>query len=475
MKKRKNGFVMLFAIILSSIVLSITLGVLNIALKEINFSSSARETNVASLAADLGIECALFNDKTPSKFPIPFSAAPISSCAGQTPTPTGSGTATTASYNFKLNNLISVGKGCVNVTILQDNTTPPMITTITSKGYNVGDASCASSNPNRVEREYQALISSSGVPAPPPPPPPPSTYDLTVTKEGTGSGTVTSDVGGINCGATCTANYSDGTVVTLSASASGGSTFASWSGEGCSGTGTCIVTMSASRNVTATFNLQSSFPVIAGTNSGFRSTNTVTHPINLPASVVSGDLLIVLIEVDGNPTISGWPANWNQMFIDSCSATDKFEGRYKIAIGGETSFNLTTSANEQSAHQSFKITGYTGNPEAVAFKNTTNCPSAGSNTTPDPANLDPSTWGLAKTLWIAAVGRGSGLVATNPYPGGYPASYTDPMTTQTSTAGVGGTVDTARRNLEVSSENPGNFTVSSGQYWVAATIAIQGI
>ena len=82
---------------------------------------------------------------------------------------------------------------------------------------------------------------------------------LTVTKTGTGSGTVTSNPAGINCGSDCLEDYGSGTVITLTASAASGSTFASWSGEGCSGTGTCTVSMTQARNVTATFN--SSLPV----------------------------------------------------------------------------------------------------------------------------------------------------------------------------------------------------------------------
>lgn len=80
-----------------------------------------------------------------------------------------------------------------------------------------------------------------------------STYALTVSKGGAGSGTVTSSPAGINCGSTCSANYSPGTSVSLTASAASGSTFAGWSGA-CSGTGSCTVSMSQSRSVTATFN-----------------------------------------------------------------------------------------------------------------------------------------------------------------------------------------------------------------------------
>ena len=80
-----------------------------------------------------------------------------------------------------------------------------------------------------------------------------TTFALSVTKAGTGAGTVTSSPAGINCGTTCSANYASGTSVTLTAAAASGSTFAGWSGA-CTGTGACTVSMTAARAVTATFN-----------------------------------------------------------------------------------------------------------------------------------------------------------------------------------------------------------------------------
>jgi hypothetical protein len=76
---------------------------------------------------------------------------------------------------------------------------------------------------------------------------------LTVVKAGNGTGTVTSDVGPINCGAKCGATYGNGTVVTLVAAAGAGQSFNGWSGGSCSGTGTCIVTVTTATTVTATF------------------------------------------------------------------------------------------------------------------------------------------------------------------------------------------------------------------------------
>jgi len=80
-----------------------------------------------------------------------------------------------------------------------------------------------------------------------------STFTLSVAKAGTGSGTVASSPAGINCGSTCSAGFSSGTSVTLTATPAGGSTFGGWSGS-CSGTGACTVSMTAARSVTATFN-----------------------------------------------------------------------------------------------------------------------------------------------------------------------------------------------------------------------------
>jgi hypothetical protein len=82
-----------------------------------------------------------------------------------------------------------------------------------------------------------------------------SVFSLSVTKAGTGSGTVTSVPVAIDCGTTCSVLFDEGTEVTLSATASAGSTFTGWSGAGCSGTGTCQVTMNEAKSVTATFTL----------------------------------------------------------------------------------------------------------------------------------------------------------------------------------------------------------------------------
>lgn len=70
-----------------------------------------------------------------------------------------------------------------------------------------------------------------------------------------GSGTVTTSSGAINCPGDCGESYTLGSMVTLKAVAATAYIFSGWSGGGCSGTGDCSVTLSAPRAVQATFSV----------------------------------------------------------------------------------------------------------------------------------------------------------------------------------------------------------------------------
>ena len=82
------------------------------------------------------------------------------------------------------------------------------------------------------------------------------TYDLTLSKAGTGTGTVTSSPTGIACGNDCTETYVQGTSVTLTAAPGPGSYFVGWSGPYTSPSTPYYVTMTEAKNVTATFALR---------------------------------------------------------------------------------------------------------------------------------------------------------------------------------------------------------------------------
>ena len=81
----------------------------------------------------------------------------------------------------------------------------------------------------------------------------PGNQTLTVSKSGTGSGTVTSNPAGIDCGSTCSHDFANNTIVTLTAAPISPSNFGGWSGA-CSGMGACTLTMDSAQSVTANFN-----------------------------------------------------------------------------------------------------------------------------------------------------------------------------------------------------------------------------
>jgi hypothetical protein len=75
---------------------------------------------------------------------------------------------------------------------------------------------------------------------------------ITLTVSKTGAGTVTSDIGGLNCGNNCAVGFLSGSTVTLTPTPQAGQTFLGFGGA-CSGTGPCTLTITAPVTVTAAF------------------------------------------------------------------------------------------------------------------------------------------------------------------------------------------------------------------------------
>src|SRR5205823_4903352 len=94
-------------------------------------------------------------------------------------------------------------------------------------------------------------------------------------------GTVTSTPAGITCGTSCAGSYASGTAVTLTAAPAAGSVFTGWSG-GCTGTGSCMVTLTSATTVTATVDLQSFTLAISKAGAG---SGTVT---SMPTGITCG-------------------------------------------------------------------------------------------------------------------------------------------------------------------------------------------
>jgi hypothetical protein len=139
---------------------------------------------------------------------------------------------------------------------------------------------------------------------------------LSVSKSGSGLGTVVSNPSGLRCGATCSSEFNYGTSVTLTQTPATGSYFTGWSG-GCSGTGPCMVSMTQARSVTASFSLLT--VTLTVSKSGFGSGNVSSNPPGINCgptcqrNFLYGKTVTLTATPDTGSVFSGWS--------EACSGT----------------------------------------------------------------------------------------------------------------------------------------------------------
>jgi hypothetical protein len=220
-------------------------------------------------------------------------------------------------------------------------------------------------------------------------------YMLTVSRQGTGSGAVTSTPAGIQCGSSCSTNYSAGTQVTLTAQPASGNIFTGWGGA-CSGTSSCTVSMNSARSVTANFMAAvASTRLVTLTKSGSGAGVVTSSPsglicasgcTNASTNFTSASVITLTALPYSGSTFAGWGG--------ACSGT----GSCTIAAG--------TSSTSVTA--SFNTTNSTARPFTLN--------KAGSGTgsvtiTPPGVTCDPSctrSWPvIAKTAVVTLVAQAS--------------------------------------------------------------------
>jgi hypothetical protein len=192
-------------------------------------------------------------------------------------------------------------------------------------------------------------------------------YALTVVKQGTGDGTVTSSPSGINCGSICSYQFIYGTSVTLTATPNSISSFNSWSGDVTSTNPTVPITMNSNKTVYAIFTIYEA-GYFAGGWSGstqsfidkllFSNESRTTLSVTLSQSVSSQSAC--------NSTSAGYFAGGgngnNQSFID------------KLLFNNESRSTLTATLSQTVSSQSAcnsSLSGYfaggTNNSDTIHF------------------------------------------------------------------------------------------------------------
>ena len=191
-------------------------------------------------------------------------------------------------------------------------------------------------------------------------------HALTVSKSGSGSGTVTSSPAGISCGAACSASFDHGTLVKLTGAPTAGSKGAIWSGcDQVNGSNECEVTMGAAKAVSATFDLEIHQLSVEKSGAG---TGTVTSS---PAGISCGATCSAsfdhgtLVKLTGAPGPNSNPVVWetcpgtvnasNQCVVtmsQARAATARFDleqHTLTVTKGGSGSGTVTSSRPESNA------------------------------------------------------------------------------------------------------------------------------
>lgn len=172
-QQRNKGYTLLFAVLVSSVVLAVGISILSISKKEFLLSSSARESTSAIYVSESALECAIYNfDKYNDEF---SSTTPLTSlrCMGQDVPVTFEPDADPDLeddylFTFDVRMASQNTKACAVVSINRyihypDNSEeePGPVTVIISRGYNLGwdgESSCDQPSPRRVERAIQYTV-----------------------------------------------------------------------------------------------------------------------------------------------------------------------------------------------------------------------------------------------------------------------------------------------------------------------------
>lgn len=208
------------------------------------------------------------------------------------------------------------------------------------------------------------------------------------------------------------------------------------------------------------------FPVPGTPASTDFGTSVTSMPVNMPATVGSGDLLLAFSEVRNSGT---WtlPSSWTEFGAQiGGGSVGELTTFYKIADGTEDggTATWTASALTTAAWQCIAISSWHGTtpPEVTT--------ASGDATNANPPSLTPS-WGSADTLFMAiagnaATGETTGFTAA-------PTNYINLVSNGASSGGSTCNVALSTRELAATSDDPGTFTPNNNRFWAAMTIGIR--
>ena len=288
----------------------------------------------------------------------------------------------------------------------------------------------------------------------------PTQYTLTVTKAGTGAGTVTAT--GINCGTDCSEPYNSGTTVTLTAAASSNSTFTGWSG-GCTGTAsTCSVSMTAAKTVTATFavNTANLTVVKSGTGSGTVTGTGISCGSDCSETVTQGTVVSLTASAATGSTFTGWSGG--------CTGTAT---TCSVSMDAAKTVTATFTANTASLTVVKNGTG-SGTVTGTGISCGSDCSETVTQGTVVSLTASPAT-DSTFTGWSGACSGTGACSVTMDAAKTVTASFAIKTYTITASTGGHGTISPAG-TVQVNHGSSQTFTIAPDPYYGIASVMVDG-
>jgi hypothetical protein len=205
----------------------------------------------------------------------------------------------------------------------------------------------------------------------------------------------------------------------------------------------------------------SSYPVVESTalyNSG--GSAVTTAPVTMPANIVSGDLLIMVFK-PSSAGVATTPTGFT--LLTSRVSTANSYIYYKVSDGTEGSVVNVTLTSAHVSAITYRISNYTGAPEAAFAATNVN----------DPPSLTTS-WSSTKNLFIAACTTRRSDNDFTVAPTGYSGLLTTGNTSSASTTHC--RLATATKQVDGQTDNPAAFTTTGTlDEPQSATIVIKGV
>lgn len=210
------------------------------------------------------------------------------------------------------------------------------------------------------------------------------------------------------------------------------------------------------------------FPQVNGVTGTSNATDTTSHDVDLPATVVDDELLVMFLTVDDGATITT-PSGWTELVKTEGSLISAAVYLKKgVSADGGTTVSVTTGSSVTSTAQVYRISAWGGTIASDVDGNIRSAESSSSSVFHD--SFTPSAGGSTDRLWFIGLHFVDDDATVSSYATGYGNGQYQPCG---STNNNNATTASARRELNDTDEAFDSSTLSESESTIGSRVAIE--